>query len=402
LVSLFTGAGGLDLGLEAAGFSPRLCVELDENARATLASNKPAWKLSEPGDVHELLNSGGLRTQAGSQPGEVTLLAGGPPCQPFSKSGYWVTGDTKRLADPRASTLTAYLDAVEDLLPEVFLLENVRGLGYSGKDNGMRLIERKLAGINRKHGTKYKITKLLLNAADYGVPQLRERLFVVAHRKGRQIEPPMPTHGLHGSGLLPYVTAWDVLADVNVSSCPEIELTGKWAKLVPSIPEGKNYLWHTPGGGGEPLFGWRTRYWSFLLKLAKAHPSWTIQASPGPATGPFHWDNRRLAIAELARLQTFPNNFRVNCGYRAAHQQIGNAVPPLLGEVLGLEICRQLLNREAPQPSQYVIPKRDDCPPPARHRAVARHYLTLRGEHAPHPGTGLGPAAKTRPESDSP
>jgi DNA (cytosine-5)-methyltransferase 1 len=395
-ISLYTGAGGLDLGLEAAGFSPRLCVEIDKNARATLAGNRGAWKLAEPGDIGELLRDGGLRSQAGVAQKEVTLLAGGPPCQPWSKSGYWAAGETKRLDDPRASTLRAYLAAVDELLPEVLLLENVRGLGYNGKDDGLRLVERELARINRRHGTEYSSVTLHLNAAEHGVPQVRERLFVVAHREGGRMEAPSPTHGPSGSGLRHYLTAWDALAEVEATVSPDLELTGKWARLIPSIPEGKNYLWHTSEGGGEPLFGWRTRYWSFLLKLAKAQPSWTIQATPGPATGPFHWDNRRLAIAELARLQTFPTGYKVSGTYRAAHQQVGNAVPPLLGEVLGLEIRRQLLGHSVGAPSCYVIVARDDCPPAARRRPVARSYLTLRGDHPPHPGAGLGPAARIR------
>lgn len=381
---------------------PRLCVENDQNARATLASNRANWKLADPGDIHELLRFGGLRVQAGVDREEVTLLSGGPPCQPWSKSGYWVAGESKRLNDPRADTLQAYLAAVEELLPEVLLLENVRGLSYSGKDDGIRLIERELARINGRYGTSYRAASFHLNAAEYGVPQIRERLFVVAHREGRQIEAPSPTHGRDGSGRLAYVTAWDAIGEIEVGGASELKLTGKWARLIPSIPEGKNYLWHTPEGGGEPLFGWRTRYWSFLLKLAKNQPSWTIQASPGPATGPFHWDNRRLAIPELARLQSFPEGYRLNGDYRASHQQVGNAVPPLLGEILGLEIRRQLLGNSVGPPSRYVIPPSDVCPPPTRRRPVARCYLALRGDHSPHPGTGLGPAARDRPAPSTP
>jgi len=102
--------------------------------------------------------------------------------------------------------------------------------------------------------------------------------------------------------------------------------------LLKSIPEGKNYLWHTPRGAGEPLFGWRTRYWSFLLKLSKGQPSWTIQAEPGPATGPFHWRNRLLSIQELVRLQTFPDEYEIVGSRRSAQMQVGNAVPPFLAE----------------------------------------------------------------------
>jgi len=122
VISLFTGAGGLDLGLEAAGFDTRLCVEIDEDARTTLRMNRPDWKIAEPGDIHRIEPTEILR-QAGLKPGQTTLLAGGPPCQPFSKSGYWSRGDSGRLKDPRANTLKAYLRIVEIAMPKVFLLE---------------------------------------------------------------------------------------------------------------------------------------------------------------------------------------------------------------------------------------------------------------------------------------
>ena len=91
---------------------------------------------------------------------------------------------------------------------------------------------------------------------------------------------------------------------------------GKWADLLPTIPEGQNYLWHTNRGGGSQLFGWRTRYWSFLLKLAKNLPSWTIQAHPGSSIGPFHWRNRKLSVPEMCRLQTFPTAWNSNVAVR--------------------------------------------------------------------------------------
>lgn len=393
VVSLFSGAGGLDLGLEAAGFSIRLCVELDADARGTLALHERP--LSNPGDVHALLDAGTLLSQAGVSRGGVTLLAGGPPCQPWSKSGYWVDGATKRLGDPRSSTLGAYMKVVEDLLPEVLLLENVRGLALSGKDDAMGLLREDLERVNNLYGTRYRPAVLHLNAADYGVPQIRERLFVIAHRGGSMLSAPPKTHG---GGLQARIRAWDALSDIDVDeSGPEVRSAGRWARLLPSIPEGKNYQWHTPGGGGEPLFGYRTRFWSFLLKLAKAEPAWTIQASPGPATGPFHWRNRRLSLAELARLQTFPKEYAFCGDQRAVHRQIGNAVPPLLGEVLGHAIRHQLLGGSAAgAPYRYSIDRRGDCPAPEPICPVADEYLVLKGDHVPHPGTGKGPRATKR------
>lgn len=400
VVSLFSGAGGLDLGLEAAGYTVRLCVEIDPAARATLRRNRPAWPLAEPGDIHRLSPSA-LLAQANVAPGEIDLLAGGPPCQPFSKSGYWSSGDSQRLADPRSATLKAYLRVVATLLPRVLLLENVRGIAFAGKDEGIQFLLRGLRLINRKHGTNYRAHVVCVNAADYGVPQLRERVFLVASRDGEAFVLPAATHGI-GPGLEPYRTAWDAIGDLNdLPSDPSLRVMGKWSDLLPSIPEGLNYLWHTQRQGGTPLFGWRCRYWSFLLKLAKDRPSWTLQAAPGPATGPFHWANRRLSIRELARLQTFPDSYSFDPSYAVARKQIGNAVPCLVGEIIGKAIRRQLLHETVPEDTPLYLPQRRGLPPrPERRRPVPTKYLVLRSTYAPHPGPGLGPAASRWSELD--
>lgn len=399
VVSLYTGAGGLDIGLEEAGFGVVLCVEKDEIARQTLRVNRPRWPLAEPGDVHLLAPEAALE-QMGLTRGEVTLLSGGPPCQPFSKSGYWASGDSARLADPRAATLSEYLRWVEALLPEVVLLENVSGLMFRAKDEGLRLLNAGIKDINRRKGVSYLPHVIRLNAASFGVPQARERVILVAHREGRGFELPRPTHipaaqAAEGPGAEPYRTSWDAIGDLDSESwSDELRLTGKWADLVPSIPEGMNYLWHTLRGGGLPLFGWRTRYWSFLLKLAKDRPSWTIQAEPGPATGPFHWRNRKLSVRELCRLQTFPDDYAIFGGYREAHRQIGNAVPPAIGELIGLEIRRQLLWERVERTLRLVPDRRSQCPQPETVSAVPRAYHSLIGSSQDHPGPGQGPRAR--------
>lgn len=403
VLSLYTGAGGLDLGLEAAGFEIALCIEADDDCRKTLQQNRPSWTLANPGDVLEITPAQALE-QAGLRQKELTLLAGGPPCQPFSKSSYWLRGDARRLEDPRARTLGRYFDFVEGALPRVLLLENVRGLVYSGKDEGLRLLQDRLNEINAEHGVKYEAEVVTLNCADYGVPQRRERVFIVAERTGKKLAAPEATHvppDKITNGEDRYRTAWDAIGDLDVDEWPEhLNASGKWAELLPSIPEGENYLWHTPRREGEPLFGWRTRFWSFLLKLAKDQPSWTIQAVPGPATGPFHWRNRRLSTRELCRLQTFPDNFEVAGEYLSQQRQIGNAVPPVVAERLGREIRRQLLGERPHQRAKFVPPARDDCPCAEETSPVPRKYLRFRGKHADHPGIGLGPGARERSEGE--
>jgi DNA (cytosine-5)-methyltransferase 1 len=397
-ISLFSGAGGLDLGLEVAGFVTQICVEIDDNARKTLRLNRPKWKLAEPGDIHKIAPEE-LLNQADLRPGDVALLAGGSPCQPFSKSAYWAHRGHKGLSDPRAKTLRAYLRVVEAALPQVLLLENVNGIALNGHGSrsGLKLLAEELRMINRRQGTKYDLQLVQLNSADYGVPQFRDRLFIIASIDGKKLDEPPRTHG-DDKRLEPYRTAWDAIGNLDKKTWSrDLEPTGKWANLLKSIPEGKNYLWHTPRGKGQPLFGWRTRYWSFLLKLSKTQPSWTIQAYPGPATGPFHWRNRLLSIEELARLQTFPADYKIVGDRRSAVCQIGNAVPCAIGELLGVEIRRQLLNEKHVRRRLRLIPsRREDCPRSHPCRPVGRGYLHLRASHPAHPGKGLGPGARKK------
>ena len=398
LISLFSGAGGLDYGFEAAGYETAVAVEMDSACCETLRANRK-WHVIER-DIFEV-PTGEILELAGLKRGEPDLLIGGPPCQPFSKSGYWARGDARRLDDPRANTLSAYLRVLEEARPRAFLLENVDGLAFRGKDEGLQLLLDAFKGINRRTKSNYRPTLQLLNAADYGVPQQRKRLILVGSRDGTQLEFPAPTHGDEQLGLFGALsarrTAWDAIGDLTPDPEENTKLSGRWAELLPSIPEGCNYLWHTSRSGGEPLFGWRRHYWSFLLKLAKNQPSWTIQAQPGPASGPFHWDNRRLSMRELCRLQTFPDNVEIRGNRFAIQKQVGNAVPSLLAEVLGRAIRSQLLGlRQVRGPLRLLPSLRSPVPPPCTPTSVPSKFMALRGDHEPHPGTGQGNAASQR------
>lgn len=391
-VSLFSGVGGLDFGFEAAGFETAVAVELDAIACRTMRLNRPSWTVIE-GDIHEVTSEQILK-KIGADVGDVGMLIGGPPCQPFSKSGYWFQGGTRRLDDPRADTLTAYLRVLRDIQPKAFLLENVFGLVYRGKDEGLRHLIDGIKQINAEVGTNYKVNWKALNAAHYGVPQARERVFLIGSRDGRDFRFPEPTHCRPEevdllSDREPYRTAWDAIGDLPENPNEiSIAMTGKWADLLPSIPEGQNYLWHTNRLGGLNLFGWRTRYWSFLLKLAKDQPSWTIQAQPGSSIGPFHWKNRKLSKHEMCRLQTFPDGLEFDCGRTDVQKMLGNAVPSLLAEVLAREIRAQLLDDPIGKlPLELLPPRREPVPPPEKVAEVPEKYLDLVGDHADHPGT---------------
>ena len=404
-ISLFSGIGGLDFGFEEAGFETRVALEIDRYSCSAVRLNRPSWEVIEDDISH--VPSEVLLARAGLKPGEADMLIGGPPCQPFSKSSYWVRGDALRLDDPRADTLTGYLRILRDARPRAFLLENVYGLAYDGKDEGLRYILDGIAQINRDTGTKYGVSWQVINTADYGVPQIRERVFMIGSRDGRRFEFPKPTHA-KPEDIMPrlfdtlecYRTAWDAIGELPepTEDEPSLKIGGKWGDLLPSIPEGENYLWHTDRRGGQPLFGWRTRYWSFLLKLAKRLPSWTIQAQPGAAIGPFHWNNRRLTFRELCRLQTFPDGLKLDCGRTEMQRMLGNAVPSLIAEVLAREVRRQLF-RLPLDGELHLLPKRNKrSAVPVNVEPVPKKYRPYIGKHEAHPGTGKGRQASQRPQ----
>jgi DNA (cytosine-5)-methyltransferase 1 len=362
-ISLFTGAGGLDLGCEAAGFQTVAAVEMDDTACETLLANRCHLPLLERDavlrditkvDVADLLERGGLAV------GEPTLVHGGPPCTPFSKSGYWL--EYKRAgSDPKASLLDSFVRVVAEARPKAFLMENVYGLAY--RNHNRAILERFVTAI-RSAG--YSFDHRILLAADYGVPQLRQRLFCVGMRSDLldvttrewRFSWPTPTHsGPHETrkgwddSLPPHVSAREALAGLtprNNPPEPEEVVRGTFAEELHAVPPGQNYLWWTAHRGHpEPRFEWRSRYWTFLLKLDPCRPSPTIQGQPGPWVGPFHWESRRLRVGEIKRLMTFPDSFRVLGSRREQQLQLGNAVPPMLGRVIANTLRQELVRIQA-------------------------------------------------------
>lgn len=357
-ISLFSGAGGLDLGIEAAGFETLAAVEWDQDAADTMEKNAPA---SFPG-LKEVLRADLYPLATGQGSGVTTkdllraaglgarerpdLLVGGPPCVAFSKSGFWL--DWKRDAiDPAASLLQAYTRVLSEAKPRFFILENVYALTFNNKAS-RPAFERLLREIT---AAGYEFRHEVLNAGDFGVPQLRPRLFIVGARRGETLpELPSPTHfgdwerrTSKGTGTLPHVTTGEALQDLVTTPEPEEVVRGQWGHLLPGIPPGDNYLFYTEKRGHpEPLFDWRSRYWSFLLKLDPNRAAPTIQAQPGPNVGPFHWENRRLRVPELRRLFTFPDSFEFVGKRISVQAQVGNSVPPLLAQRVAEQVAAQL------------------------------------------------------------
>jgi len=366
-ISLFTGAGGLDLGCEAAGFMTCAAVEFNEQAQATLRANRDRHfpLLDEQSVFSDILDldHDDLLAAAGLAVGEADLVHGGPPCTPFSKSGYWL--EYKRAGrDPKASLLDSYAEALAAIRPKAFLMENVFALGY--RNQNRPVLERFMAAVD---DAGYSFDREALIAADFGVPQLRQRLFCVGLREDILDVPrnfykfpwPSPTHsGPHETRtsydrtLRPHVTTSEAFAGLKGASNPpepEEVVKGTFEEELRGVPPGDNYLfWTAHRGHPAPRFEWRKRYWTFLLKLHPDRPAPTIQGQPGPWVGPFHWDDRRLRVPELKRLMTFPDDFIICGGRRDQQLQLGNAVPPHLAHTIVRRIAAELARLGASTP----------------------------------------------------
>ena len=341
-VSLFSGCGGLDLGLRESGFDIVFATDNNPLCAESHGVNFPETEfLVAP--IQEVTNKHFDRILAS---GPVDLLAGGPPCPPYSKSRFYRPDKPRALNDPVGdATLAGYLTALERLKPRTFLLENVAGLGYGVHREALDRILDTAASLG------YRCSHRKLNAADYGVPQIRERYIVLGSRDG-DVDFPGTTHTKATPGALPIAglpswrTAGEVLSDLDTEDMAGDVghvAGGQHHDLLCEIPPGDNYLFLTAKRGHpDPKFEWRKRYWSFLLKLSPDMPAWTIQARRSNNMGPFHWRNRILRIEEIKRLQTFPDGWYLSGRIEDQWRQVGNAVPPLLAQHLGTALTSHL------------------------------------------------------------
>jgi DNA (cytosine-5)-methyltransferase 1 len=352
VISLFSGGGGLDIGVERGGsLRVAVCVEWETDEAATLRANLSPPVVQE--DIRAISTSRILR-EAGLGVGEAALVVGGPPCTPFSKSGFWLDYK-KESRDPDASLLDEFARVVEEARPQAFVLENVYGLTYRTHRRQFRRLLQRLDAAGYRPGWK------VLNAADYGVPQLRKRVFVLGRRDGQPVHFPSPTHSgwtehsrrVDGTRKA-YVTSAEALSGLPPGEPEPGEVVdGTWGEVAAAIPPGRNYLWFSErGGGGKAIFRWRSRYWTFLLRLDPDRPATTLQASPGPWVGPFHWENvmdgdrreraRRLRVPEIKRLMTFPDDYKLIGDRRSVQRQLGNAVPVRLASIVISSLLEQL------------------------------------------------------------
>lgn len=341
-ISMFSGAGGLDIGTQLAGVKVISSLDLFEDSVETLKMN-PYFKdtLHETGDITKL-DPDHYKDLLKKENPEKLIIVGGPPCQPFSKAGYWVTNEKRNSSEDPRNLLIPYFNFIRGINPDGFVLENVESILHPSNHEAVETID----SYMKKLG--YHYVMLRVNAADYGIPQKRKRVFFLASKK--EINASLvQTNGSDkecaaNPSLLPYerVIDWIGKFDAPVYCEDEnLQTEGKWEHELTCIPFGKNYIaLSARENHPNPVFVAGKRYWSSLLKLDPLLPSWTIIASPGHWEGPFHWKNRRLNIRELAAIQTFPDDYVFYGSTYSQHKQIGNAVPPLLGKKVVEELCK--------------------------------------------------------------
>lgn len=340
-VDLFCGAGGLSLGLRNAGWKPLLALDCWDDALATYARNF---------DDHPALNRD-VSTISAQELRELVpscdWVVGGPPCQGFSTVG------RRKREDPRNKLVFEFARIVEILRPSNFLIENVIGL------RDMKFVEE----VERYFGERgYTVSTMVLRSADYGVPQLRHRIFFVGSAAGVVFHAPHPTHhpGAH-------VTVEDAIGDLSVlgpgqasteyrtkpvtayqkamrrrgtyvqghqaSNHPE-----RLVKAISFIPDGGNRT-HIP-----PNFQPRSGFHNSYSRLHSRSPAVAVTQNMGKPSGtrcihPFQ--DRGLTAREGARLQGFPDDFHFLGGMTSQRLQIANAVSPILAKAMGTSLAQQ-------------------------------------------------------------
>lgn len=341
-LSLFSGGGGLDIAFHDAGFEIIQMIELEAKYVQTLHKNSIAggWlEGSQPIciDIREYFPESNLK---------VDFIIGGPPCQTFSAAGRRAAG-VAGTTDDRGTLFQEYVRILKLLQPKGFLFENVYGI--TGANGGQAWQE--VQGAFRKVG--YKIYSRILDAADYGVPQHRERLFIVGIKEGEYLFP-YPTHGPDSLNQQPYYSAGEALEGADISDA-EVGIGGRFGHLLDDIPPGLNYSFYTKEMGyPNPIFSWRSKFSDFLYKADPTTPVRTIKAQGGQYTGPFSWENRKFCIPELKRLQTIPDDYEIVGNRQVCIEQIGNSVPPQLGRILALSILERVLRVELPFSISYL------------------------------------------------
>ena len=336
-LSLFSGIGGFEVGMAKCGFRFLKTLEWDENCCITLNAN-PSFTAAEEENIKPLDITKVQPAEFWNGDEEIDYIVGGPPCQSFSAAGRRV-GGVPGTSDTRGTLFWFYCQYVKHFKPKAFVFENVRGILASKKGEDFRIICASFEEVG------YKLYWRILNAADYGVPQQRERVFLVGVRNdiNVQFKFPRPTHGPDSPTKKPFVTCREALAGTIDENEVVPPYGGKYGDLIPAIPPGENYRFYTEEmGNPNPLFAWRSKFSNFLYKMNPDDICRTIIAYQGRYDGPFHWHNRKCTVDEIKRLQGFPADYRIPQTHVEGIKQVGNSVCPPVATQIGKALRYQI------------------------------------------------------------
>ncbi len=324
-IDLFSGSGGMTIGMKNAGFVPLASVEKRKDAVNTYTAHTPeAEHYCE--DIRNVSFSQ-YRTKA-------EIVFGGPPCQPFS------TGGLRRGTSDHRNMMPAYIGVLEEVQPRAFVIENVPGLTTKSRISYLTVLLKDLSNLG------YKVSWRVLLAADYGVPQKRKRLFIVG-MKDTSFWFPRPTHGPNATK--DHVPSSSVISIENANgeppNCPVV-----FAKYPD--PRKSPYAGHVYNGGGRPI-DLNAPCHTVLASAGGYKTHWIDTQNIAPAytkhlrDGGYPWQGevpgaRRMTVRESALIQTFPENMEFAGKQSSQYTQIGDAVPPVLAEAVGIALVRQL------------------------------------------------------------
>ena len=349
VISLFSGAMGLDLGLEVAGLDIALALECSSFPVATIVRNRPSLPLIDK--PIEDVSSFEILQAAQLTAGQAFAVVGGPSCQVFSTAG-----QRRSLADPRSSMFRHFVRVIREIRPKFFVMENVRGLlsaavrhrplkqrgpGYPPLEKEEQLGSAFRVVAETLRGLGYYCVFDVLNAADYGVPQTRQRLVIVGSRDGKKVRMPEPTHHSDGADGLPkWRTLGEALEGLDEDRPDFYLFCPSKARYLRLISEGGNWR-QLPEelksmALGQAFHSWGGRS-GFFRRLSRKRPSPALTTRPdSKATTLCHpTELRPLSVGECARIQQFPDDWLFEGTVRKKYEQVGNAVPIGLGTAIG-------------------------------------------------------------------
>lgn len=339
VASLFAGAGGSSTGYRMAGGKVLVINEFVKRARDTYAANYPDVPIV-PYDIR-MLTGEDICKAGGFEKGDIDILDGSPPCSSFSVAGkrekLW--GEAKTYSDTKQRTddlFYEYIRMVNEIQPRVFIAENVKGLTFGvaqdflGSEKTDLFNQHNNTIFHRLRACGYKVAYKVLDATGYGVPQTRERLFVVGVRNDIPGVPTFPE---------PFTKAMTLReAFKGIKNTPEelAEVDQRGYAIY------KRMQVLAPGEQDKVRFS--------LIKCHPDKPAPTLVAQSGPGTGSIvHWDNRKFTVPELKAIQSYPLDYKVTGNYMKKAERIGRSVPPLLLKALSAHIYKTIL-----EPARYV------------------------------------------------